>query len=265
MKRTKQEVRDFLQVLVGTIVINKPDRDYDGQCVTLIKALLEFLGVSEPYRGRGNAKDVGNALLREGIADDGKGWLTVVVNKDMGLIQGVRYGHIWLDLLGESNFESNGNRALVTTKNTRPISQGQQFINLDKYIREDKKMEIFTEAARLDINVILFGYDKGWFKGFIGGEYKTAIYAIKQSPEYCGEQFVNKGDLTNYLGRIPTEAECKEFKITLGKGVDRALPGSGVTHKDCVYNLMKTGRFVGGQKPDPAKYEEVTEKLYRKK
>lgn len=248
MARTKQEVRVFLDLLINTIVVNKPDRDYDGQCVTLIKALLEFLGVNEPYRGRGNAKDVGNALLREGIASEGKGWLTVVINKDMGLIQGVRYGHIWLDLAGEANYESNGNRALYVTKNTRPITQGQQFVNLDKYIGEEKKVEIFTEQARVDINVILFGYDKGWFKGFIGGEYKTAIYAIKSSPEYRAEQFVNKGDLTNYLGRIPTENECAEFQITLGEGVDRALPGRGVTHKDTVYNLMKTGRFVVSNK-----------------
>lgn len=247
--RTEAEVRAFLDTLIGSIVINKPDRDYDGQCVTLIKALLEFLGVPNPYAARGNAKDVGDALIRQGIGVNGKGSkLTIVINKDMGLIDGIRYGHIWVDLTNLANYESNGSWALHVTKNTRPITQGQQFINLDQWIGEGKKMEVFTEAARQDINVILFGYDKGWFKGFIGGEYKTAIYAIKDSPEYRAEQFVNKGDLTNYLGRVPTVEECNEFQITLGQGVDRALPGRGVTHKNAVYNLMKTGRFVVSNK-----------------
>lgn len=266
MARTQAEVDAFLSLLVGTVVVNKPDRDYDGQCVTLIKVLLDFLGAPNPYAARGNAKDVGDTLIREGIGVNGKGGkLTIVVNKDMGLIQGVRYGHIWADVTNVANYESNGARALYTTKNTRPISQGQQFVNLDKWIKEGSKVEYFTEAARRDINVILFGHDKGWFKGFLGGEYKQAIYAIKDSPEYRAEQFVNKGDLTNYLGRIPTVDECKEFKIKLGKNDDIAPAGSGVTHKDCIYNLMKTGRLVGGQKPDPAKYEAVTETLYRKK
>lgn len=244
MTRTKQEVRDFLNSQVGQSV-NEKCGEYQGQCVSLIKALLEFLGAPNPYAARGDAIIVDDTLLRQGLAQEGKGWLTIVVNKTMGYIGGVHYGHIWIDLMNEANYEQNGSKALYTTKNTRPITQGQQFVNLDNFITEDKKMEVFTEAARIDINVILFGYDKGWFKGFLGGEYKTAIYAIKDSPEYRAEQFVNKGDLANYLGRIPTAEECKEFDITLGQGVDRALPGHGVTHKDTIYKLMKTGRFVG--------------------
>lgn len=139
MSRTKQEVRDFLNSLVGQKV-NAKCGIYNGQCVSLIKALLEFLGVPDPYKGRGNATDVGDYLLAEGVAQNGAGWLTVVINHDMGRIfeNGVwnNYGHIWLDLKDEANFEQNGAKALYTTKNTRPISQGQQFVNLDKYIKE---------------------------------------------------------------------------------------------------------------------------------
>lgn len=134
MARTKAEIRSFLDSLVGGVVINKPNRDYDGQCVTLIKALLEFLGAPDPYAARGNGKDVGDTLIRQGIGTAGRGWLTVVVNRDMGVIGGVRYGHIWLDLMDEANYESNGARALYVTKNTRPLSQGQQLINLDQWI-----------------------------------------------------------------------------------------------------------------------------------
>lgn len=138
MARTKAEIRDFLNSQVGKKV-NAKAGIYNGQCVSLIKALLEFLGVDSPYGARGNARDVGDTLLRQNIAENGKGWLQVCVNRDMGLIDGVRYGHIWLDLSGEANFEQNGARALYTTKNTRPISQAQQIVNLDKYIKADPK------------------------------------------------------------------------------------------------------------------------------
>lgn len=134
--RTKQEVRDFLNSQVGRSV-NAKSAPYQGQCVSLIKALLEFLGVPNPYRARGNARDAGDTYVREGIARNGSGWLNVVVNRTMGRIGGVTYGHIWIDLANEANYEQNGAKALVTTKNTRPISQGQQIINLDKYIKAD--------------------------------------------------------------------------------------------------------------------------------
>lgn len=146
--RTKQEVRDFLNGLVGQRV-NAKSGIYSGQCVSLIKALLEFFDMPNPYAGRGNAISVNDTLLREGLATNGKGWLTIVVNRDMGRIfeNGVwnNYGHIWIDLQGEANFEQNGAKALYTTKNTRPISQGQQFINLDNYIKEDDMPDIVNK------------------------------------------------------------------------------------------------------------------------
>lgn len=137
MARTKAEVRAFLDSKVGTIVPHPGYPDLRGQCVTLTKALMEFLGVPNPYAARGNAKDAGDTYIRQGLGTEGKGWLTIVVNRDMGYIGGVHYGHIWIDLQGEANYESNGARALYTTKNTRPFSQGQQFINFDKWIGDD--------------------------------------------------------------------------------------------------------------------------------
>lgn len=142
MSKTKAEIRAFLDSRVGLIVPHPGYPDLNGQCVTLTKALLEFLGVPNPYKARGDAKNAGDTYLREGIADNGAGWLTIVVNRDMGLIGGVRYGHIWVDLKDEANYESNGARALHTTKNTRPISQGQQFINLDKWVTKEGNMNL---------------------------------------------------------------------------------------------------------------------------
>lgn len=159
MARTKAEVRAFLDSKVGSIVPHPGYPDLNGQCVTLTKALMEFLGVPNPYKARGNARDAGDTMLREGIAKNGKGWLTVVVNRDMGLIGGVRYGHIWVDLQGEANYESNGARALYTTKNTRPLSQGQQFINLDQWISEGDEM-----ITKDDIGLLRIGHSEigGW-------------------------------------------------------------------------------------------------------
>lgn len=140
MARTKQEVRDFLNSKVGYRVADMSNADLNGQCVALIKALLSFLGVPNPYGARGNAKDAATNYVKQGIARNKKGWLNVCVNKDMGLINGVRYGHIWIDIDGEANFEQNGAKALSTTKNTRPITQAQQIVNLDQWIKEDEEM-----------------------------------------------------------------------------------------------------------------------------
>lgn len=139
MSRTKQEVRDFLNAQVGQSV-NVKAGAYRGQCVSLIKALMEFLGAPNPYIGRGNAKDAGDTYIREGIGVNGGGWLTIVVNRDMGRLYNSAtkkyetYGHIWIDLANETNYEQNGASALKTTKGTRPRSQGQQFVNFDKWI-----------------------------------------------------------------------------------------------------------------------------------
>lgn len=139
MSRNKAEVRAFLDSQVGQSV-NAKAGVYKGQCVSLIKALMEFLGVPDPYRGRGNAKDAGDTYIREGIGTSGQGWLTICVNRSMGVLTNPAtgkkeaYGHIWIDLIGETNYEQNGRTALKTTKGTRPIQQAQQFVNFDKWI-----------------------------------------------------------------------------------------------------------------------------------
>lgn len=207
MKKTKAEVIAFLDTLVGTMVINKTDRDYDGQCVTLIKALLEFLGVQNPYAARGDAKDAGDTYIRQGIGVGGRGWLTVVVNRDMGLIGGVRYGHIWIDLLDTANYEQNGAKALRTTKNTRPITQGQQFINLDQWIEEDE--------VKITRDQIYWHYwtiagvlpTEQEIKNYEGKDYVFATEDIKR-------YFANRG-LGYYTYRVNAEAKDTTQEATI--------------------------------------------------
>lgn len=146
MARTKQEIENFLNSQVGKSVNTKAGR-LQGQCVSLIKALFEFLGVPDPYASRGNAKDAGNTYLAQNIAERGKGELTVCINKDMG----GGYGHIWLKVRDGANYEQNGAKALTTTKNTRPTSQGQQFVNLDKWIEESDTIDDMITESQLNV------------------------------------------------------------------------------------------------------------------
>ena len=130
MSRTQQEIRNYLDSTVGTKVVCPNNRGLDGQCVTLIKGLLNFLGCPTAWQARGNATDVATNYVRDGIAKNGKGWLQVCVNHNYagGL------GHVWVDLSGETNYESNGAKALHVTKGTRNINQAQQIVNLDQWV-----------------------------------------------------------------------------------------------------------------------------------
>lgn len=129
--KTKQEVINFLESKVGTKVACVGTPSLDGQCVTLIKALMEFIGVPDPYKARGHAKTAISAYLSEGIADKGAGFLSVFSNKNMG----GGYGHIWLNA-GEGNgtfYESNGAKPLIVTKGK--TYSYDAVCNFDKYIK----------------------------------------------------------------------------------------------------------------------------------
>lgn len=191
MARTRQEVRNFLSSLAGQMV-NEKCGVYNGQCVSLVKALLEFLGAPNPYAARGNAITVGDTLIRQGIAANRGGWLNVCVNRDMGRIfeNGVwnNYGHIWIDLSGEMNVEQNGARALRTTINTRPISQAQQIVNLDQYIREENMPTLIDEEGVRILAVGVLNRPEPLtttpdLRGHIGGDALAKLKEFWYSPE----------------------------------------------------------------------------------
>jgi hypothetical protein len=130
--RTKQEVINFLESKVGGGVECKGNPSLNSQCVTLIKSLMEFLGVKDPYKARGHAKTCISAYLSEGIADKGAGFISVFSNKEMG----DGYGHIWCNA-GDGNgtyYESNGQKALTVTKGKTysydSVCNFDQYINL---------------------------------------------------------------------------------------------------------------------------------------
>lgn len=129
MARSKAEVREFLSSVVGK-QISPADGDLNGQCVSLVKSLMAFVGAPNPRAARGHAKTAGDQYLREGLGKAGKGWLTVCINRTMA----GEFGHIWLDLAGEANYEQNGAVPLKVTKNTRPLSQAHQLISFDQWV-----------------------------------------------------------------------------------------------------------------------------------
>ncbi len=147
--KTKQEVINFLESKVGTTVPCKGTPSLDGQCVTLIKSLMEFIGIQDPYKARGNAKAAISAYLSEGIAQEGAGFLSVFSNKDMG----GGYGHIWCNA-GERDgvfYESNGVKPLIVTKGK--TYSYDAVCNFDKYIKGESMATISVDTATYEMLV----------------------------------------------------------------------------------------------------------------
>lgn len=143
--RTKQEVIQFLESKVGTKVKCVGNASLDGQCVTLIKSLMEFLGVPDPYKARGHAKTCISSYINEGIAKQGTGFLTVFSNKDMG----GGYGHVWCKA-GDTTYESNGQKPLIVTKNITYTYDA--VCNFDSYITSDSLPEASKELAECNLH-----------------------------------------------------------------------------------------------------------------
>lgn len=142
--RTKQEVINFLESKVGTKIPCKGNSSLDGQCVTLIKALMEFLGMPDPYKARGHAKTCISAYLNEGIADKGIGFISIFSNKNMGN----GYGHVWCNA-GEGNgvyYESNGAKPLICTKGK--TYKYDNVCNFDRYITDIHVDDIYPSTDR---------------------------------------------------------------------------------------------------------------------
>lgn len=133
MPKSKGEVRSYLLSQVKKS-ISPEDGDLQGQCVSLVKGLMAFVGAPNPRAARGHAATAGNQYIREGIGRDGarvgRGWLTVCINPNMA----PPFGHIWVDVNGEFNIEQNGAVKLTVTQNTRPLSQATQLVNFDQWV-----------------------------------------------------------------------------------------------------------------------------------
>lgn len=145
MTKTIGEVRSFLDSLVGTITVDKSDATLNGQCVSLIKNLLEFIGVSNPYAARGNAKDIPSTYVPQGIAKVGTGTLNIAVNRNGG--EG--YGHVWVKI-GTDSWQANWiDRPVKKNVGEDPITD---ILNLDQWISTGGTPTTDGKATTLSTN-----------------------------------------------------------------------------------------------------------------
>lgn len=221
--KTKQEVINFLESKVGTKVKCVGNPSLDGQCVSLIKSLMDFLGVKDPYKARGHAKTCISAYLNEGIAKPGMGFLSVFSNKNMG----DGYGHIWCNA-GDGTgtyYESNGQKALTVTK-------GKTY-SYDSVCNFDEYIQITTGTmTEEEINQMRLDRDKNW------NSYQAELENVKKL----------KIEIES-LNRTITEIKLNQDKdvISLKK-----------THSDFVENLIT---ILNGSNPLGLSSEELVVKL----
>jgi len=186
--RTKQEVINFLESKVGTKVVCVGNPSLDGQCVTLIKSLMEYLGVPDPYKYRGHGKDCIAKYLSEGIAKPGLGFISVFSNKNMG----GGYGHIWCNAGdGDGTFyESNGVKPLIVTKGKTYTYDN--VCNFDSYIKEDAMADT-AEVTKLRSDLVQALKDKesltnqvnGWVRDSKNGTWVAkADVEAREKAEY---------------------------------------------------------------------------------
>jgi len=217
--RTKQEVISFLESKLGTKVVCVGNPSLDGQCVTLIKSLMEFLGVPNPYKARGNANTCIAAYLNEGIAKPGTGFLSVFSNKNMA--GGV--GHIWLNA-GEGDgtyYESNGQKPLTVTKGK--TYSYDNVCNFDQYIKEGENMmqieekkfeELVTKSTKYD-EFVAAGYESAAQVNVKVGNYETTIFYLNRKIE--GLSKPETPDVEVEVGLVEGEAILAEMLPNGGK------------------------------------------------
>jgi len=210
IKKTKQEVINFLESLVGTTVVCKGTPSLNGQCVTLIKALMEFIGVPDPYKARGHAKTVISAYLSEGIADEGTGFLSVFSNKNMG----GGYGHIWCNA-GDGDgtyYESNGAKPLIVTKGK--TYSYDSVCNFDKYIKGEDMANTLLEylGAKTDLEA------KVRLQQHLGeNDFKCNWGATGMNGGYLGSERAKNGTLTATVATLQTKNDQLETDSTAQK------------------------------------------------
>lgn len=209
--RTKQEVIQFLESKVGTKVKCVGNASLDGQCVSLIKSLMEFLGVPDPYKARGNAKDCIAKYLSEGIAKPGTGILSVYSNKDMG----GGYGHVWCGIDG-TFYESNGVKSLIVTKGK--TYSYDNVCNFDQYITDNTYRGYdLSNADSMKVCVddhikVAEGQlvDKAQYEAIKG----TLTETQKQNTILSGDLGIIRGQLADALKKIDSQNQIIQSYVS---------------------------------------------------
>ncbi|WP_086445453.1 lysozyme [Candidatus Enterococcus lemimoniae] len=210
MAKTIGEVRNFLDSLVGKVTVDKSDSGLSGQCVSLIKNLLEFVGAPNPYAARGNAKDIPNTYVSQGIAKVGTGTLNIAVSRNGG----GGYGHVWVKI-GSDSWQANWN-GFAVKKNVGevPITD---ILNLDQWISSSNTSTPDEKATTLSSNgealikkfenCILTAYDLGdgmitigWGHAEPKGQTNLVAGVTTWSQAQADDQF--RKDISGYVNAV---------------------------------------------------------------
>ena len=231
--RTKQEIINFLESKLGTKVRCVGSPSLDGQCVTLIKSLMDFLGVKDPYKARGHGKDAISSYLNEGIADKGLGFISVFSNKNMG----GGYGHIWCNA-GEGNgtyYESNGVKPLIVTKGK--TYSYDKVCNFDRYIKQEQKEDNMNELlSYLEVENLQLAKEK--LKSHLGEMNGKCGWGANKDMGYLGSERDRRAYFENLSVQLANEIDGYKGEINkLGYEVEELDKTNTKLEKD--YNQMK--------------------------
>ena len=173
-----------------------------GQCVSLIKWFLAEMceKVPEPFRARGHAKDFGNALVAEGLADqvgDLKRGDIIVWPYDGG-----GYGHIGIYMgdgtVFEENVAASGQRTanfgagIVYAADVDPINAGWRVGGYNIY------------RVRTYVENIVAQRDRSDEINFLNGLYRQIL-----------DRNVDEGAITHYLKQIDSGWNWEQIKQDL--------------------------------------------------
>lgn len=210
--RTKKEIIDFLESKVGTKVVCVGNTKLSGECVTLIKSLMEFLGVADPYKARGNANTCVTTYINEGIAKSGSGVISVFSNKKMAS----NVGHVWVGIDGQY-WESNGDKPLIVTKGK--TYSYDTVANFDAYITPDTnpdlvECELHKNNLQNQVNGLLVDLSK---KDKLIEEISSQLTEAKTSSDGF------RKELNDFIADCARKLDTRQEKVEILASIDTCI------------------------------------------
>ena len=160
---------------------------YKGECVSLVQRYLNEC-FDQPLRARGNGKDIGNTLIRDGVgkAVTKPRYGDIIV---YGANMGGGYGHVAIYLNQNAIFDQNNGSVKPTrTAQVRPMIKTApiQYIRMNTALVEDKpKYQEEVYAFTATVNLINIRADYSTKAKIVGG--------------------LKKGETFNYIGKIEAD------------------------------------------------------------
>lgn len=134
MSRTKQEIINESNAMAD----NHKKIDVDGNgvwCVDFTKKIMQFVGVPSWNKARGDANNIVQSLIADGVANSGSGQLTIKSVNSTNTKAGKKAGHIWVEINGWI-YEQTSSTGVIKSQGSR---KADHICNLDKWVKADAK------------------------------------------------------------------------------------------------------------------------------